>query len=327
MNYRHSFHAGNFADVMKHIALLLVIEHLKKKDKPFRVIDTHGGAGLYDLSGADAQRSGEWHDGIGKVLAALGGGKKMPEPVASVLSRYADLVCEGTTAPPAAQIKAYPGSPLIAARMLRPGDKLYAAELHPDAAASLRRALKPFPVAKVSEADGWTQIASLLPLPERRGVILIDPPFETAGEFDRLTTALKDGTRRFQTGIYLLWYPIKDRRLITKFHRAIAALGVGNVAAYELMVQSERVIDRLNGCGLIVANAPFGFDRTYGAVLKELAAILGRERGSCANVVPLTGKPANAAAAPPPRKPGAPANPAVRRSSRPLRPLRPKRQR
>ncbi|MEM7778140.1 MAG: 23S rRNA (adenine(2030)-N(6))-methyltransferase RlmJ [Pseudomonadota bacterium] len=271
MNYQHAFHAGNFADVMKHTALALVISRLRLKEKPFRVVDTHAGAGLYDLRSDEAQRGAEWQRGIARLIGAVEGGT-LPKGILESLAPYLDAV--RAVQPDGERCAIYPGSASIAASLLRPQDRLHANERQAAIAEKLRAALRHAKGARVTQGDGWALPASVLPPPERRAVVLIDPPFEDAGELERLSNALKDGHRRFQSGIFLLWYPIKDRRAIVRFHRAVANSGAQEVLACEILIQSDRHASRLNGCGLIVANPPYGFAQTYAAILAECTKLL-----------------------------------------------------
>ncbi len=291
MNYRHAFHAGNFADVMKHIAIATVIEHLKRKDKPFCVIDTHAGAGLYDLCAEEAVRGAEWADGIGRLSHASSAPNGFSPAVREAMAPYLSAVsaCDALAGEPetTASPKCYPGSPWLAAHLLRPQDRLVANEPEVGAHTALRTALKPFSNAKATKGDGWQLLSSVLPPPERRGLILVDPPFEQTGELERLVTSLATVTTRFETGIALLWYPIKDRRAINRFHKDIAKAARRETLACELLIQSERVINRLNGCGLIVMNPPFGFAESIADVLNSLARVLGRDTHANGRVIVL----------------------------------------
>lgn len=200
MNYQHAFHAGNFADVHKHVILTLILEHLRTKPAAFRVIDSHAGAGRYDLRGAEAARSGEWKDGIARVAGSAAARSE------GLLKIYLDVV--GALNTPGV-LRFYPGSPLVAQARLRPQDRLIACEPEPRAAASLKTVLRGDPRVKVLSLDGWTAIKANVPPKERRGLVLIDPPFEDAEDFNKLVGALAEAYRKWPTGIYMLWYPIK----------------------------------------------------------------------------------------------------------------------
>jgi 23S rRNA (adenine2030-N6)-methyltransferase len=197
MNYRHSYHAGNFADVLKHAILARVLTYMKLKPQPFRVIDTHAGAGRYDLSSIEASKTGEWQDGIVRLLDA-----ELPAGVADLLAPYLDAVAALNPSRDAqSALTFYPGSPLIARQLMRDGDTLVANELHPEDAALLKAEFSRVPDTKVMTLDAWLAIKSLLPPPERRGVILIDPPFEQPDEFAKLTEAVASGLQRFANGV------------------------------------------------------------------------------------------------------------------------------
>lgn len=271
MNYRHVYHAGNFADVVKHAVLALVIEHLKLKPAPFRIIDTHAGIGLYDLNSEEAQKTGEWREGIGRVIEA-----RLSEKARSALAPYLDVVRRLNSG---GGLVRYPGSPLIARELMRSNDRLVVNELHPEDQQALKRLFAYDPQVKVMALDAWTAVKSLLPPPERRGVVLIDPAFEQTGELDRLVEALKEGIHRFAGGTYILWYPIKELRPVAAFRRKIAALGLPKAAAYEIMIRSPEDEQRLNGAELIVANAPFTLAENLKVLLPELASILDQEKG------------------------------------------------
>ncbi len=254
MNYRHAFHAGNFADVAKHLALVSILLHLRRKNAAFAVIDTHAGRGLYDLRSEAAQRTGEAAKGIGRVLALLDGGVALP----AALQRYLEIV-------KATGNGLYPGSPLIAAPLLRSQDRLVAIERHEEEAAALKAALAPLrnKSLRCECADGYARLNALLPPPERRGVVLIDPPFEAADEFQREARALGDGLKRFANGIYLLWFPVKSAGEAHAFSGEVLAAGVKKALRIDIDVgASEDPIgtkDRLTSAGLIVVNPPFGF--------------------------------------------------------------------
>ncbi|HEX4158262.1 MAG TPA: 23S rRNA (adenine(2030)-N(6))-methyltransferase RlmJ [Rhizomicrobium sp.] len=266
MNYRHAFHAGNFADVIKHIALVAILLHLRRKVKPFCVIDTHAGGGVYDLGSSEAARTGEAAEGISRI-AAIGDDPQLPES----LKTYLDGVRrEGEGR--------YPGSARIAACLLRPQDRLVAIEKHPEAARTLRRSLAAFPNVRTVAADGYARLAALLPPRERRGVILIDPPYEADDEFARVGDLLALAHSRFATGIYVAWYPIKSPAAIDALYGELGANGVAPVLRLE--IETGRAPDadkeRLSAAGLLVINPPFGFDEEMRSVAAVLAPLLGR---------------------------------------------------
>lgn len=267
MNYRHAFHAGNFADVFKHAALALMLARLGCKETPFFVLDTHAGAGRYDLAAAEAVRTGEAAAGIGRVLDG--------RPCPGALAPYLDAVRAANGR--RRGLRWYPGSPAIVRRMLRPGDILVACELHPEDAERLAREFQGDARVRVRREDGYGAVKALLPPKERRGLVLIDPPFEEAGEFERMAEALRQGVRRWAGGVYALWYPVKARAPIAAFHAAIAAAGIPDVFAAELLLHRDERADRLNGCGLVVVNPPWTLEESLRDVLPFLAEALAQD--------------------------------------------------
>jgi 23S rRNA (adenine2030-N6)-methyltransferase len=244
MNYRHAYHAGNFADAMKHAVLALVVEHLKKKEKPFFLLDTHAGTGMTALSGEEAQKTGEYAQGIARLLAAAD-----PHPALGV---YLDAVRALGGSP----LALYPGSPALMAHLARANDRLAFCELHPEDAAALRANFRRDARVKCREMDGYTALKAMLPPKERRGAVLVDPPFEDRGEFDALARALIEATRRFATGTFLLWYPVKDPSVSGAFLERLAAEGPPKTLALELHVRAADPA-RMTGSGMIVVNPPF----------------------------------------------------------------------
>ena len=276
MNYRHAYHAGNFADVLKHAVLALVIEYLKLKPQPFRVIDLHAGIGLYDLSGEEAGKTGEWRDGIGRLVAA-----DPPGDVAAVLAPYLDVVRSiNPDSSPGGDIRFYPGSPLLARTLMRPGDQLVANELHPEDVETLRRSLRRAPATKVMNLDAWQAVKSLLPPKERRGAVLIDPPFELANEFEAIEEGLREGLKRFANGISIVWYPIKDPARATRFLRQIKGLGTGKILSASLSVAARETLPGLTETGLLVVNPPFPLKSQLEQILPYLSSLLARGRGA-----------------------------------------------
>lgn len=275
MNYRHAYHAGNFADVLKHLVLALVIDYMKRKEAPFRVIDTHAGCGRYALGSIQAAKTGEWRGGIGRLLGP--DARPLPSDVARVMEPYLDAVRSEN---PTLQLEVYPGSPLIARRLMRPQDVLVANELHPEDGTELKSALGRDQRVKLLAIDGWFALKSLLPPKERRGVVLIDPPFEEEGELTRLAEGLAEALRRFESGVYLAWYPIKDLKPVAAFHGALSAIAGPELMRVELMIRGGNSADRLNGCGLIVANPPYTLRNDLAAALPELAHRLAEGSGA-----------------------------------------------
>jgi len=286
MNYRHAFHAGNFADVLKHATLALVLAHLARKETPFRVIDTHAGVGLYDLAADPALRTEEWRSGIGRLLGP--DADPLPPAMAILLQPYLDAVRAEN---PLGTLRAYPGSPLLARHFLRPQDRLILNELHPEDATDLTALFARDKQTKVLQLDGWVALKALLPPRERRGAILIDPPFEQPGELVRLTAGLVEAVRRFATGIYLVWYPVKDTKPIQRFHRALATSGLAKLLCVELMIRAPTDPARLNGCGLVIVNPPHTLAETLGPLSAFLADRLAVGAGAAGSVVWITPDP------------------------------------
>lgn len=253
MNYRHHYHAGNHADVLKHVALLELLRLLTAKDKPLAYLESHAGAGGYILD-EEADKTGEWRDGIGKLIDASG--------APPAIARYLDAVRAWNAGE--AGLRRYPGSPGLAADALRGQDRLRLCESQPAVAAELKRRLADHdPRVQVFVADGYHQaLSALLPPPERRGLVLIDPPYEAQlAEFDLVIAALREGLHRFATGTYAIWYPIKLASSLGSFMRRLAALPVKSALTVELWVRATDSPLRLNGSGLAVLNPPWRFDQ------------------------------------------------------------------
>src|SRR5262249_35894827 len=266
MNYRHAFHAGNFADVVKHAVLVRILVHLREKPAPFRVIDTHAGAGCYDLTGEEARRSGEWREGIDRLV---------PAPLAArapaLLPPYLDAAatCNGARRQPAD-----PGSPARARAFLRAQEGRTACELEPNAAAALARNLAGDRRSKAVAIDGWTALNAYVPPKERRGLVLVDPAFEDASDFARLAQALAAAHRKWTSGTYLAWYPIHERAALAALARRLRRSGVPKILRAELRVAAPRAGTGLGACGLIVINPPWTLAGELAILLPELAVAL-----------------------------------------------------
>lgn len=270
MNYRHAYHAGNFADVMKHATLARVVAHLKEKPAAFRVIDTHAGAGLYDLAGPEAGRTGEWREGIGKLADA-----PLAPALRDLLAPYLDAVASFNPA----GLRVYPGSPALVRAWLRAQDRLVACEYEPSAAHALAASLRGDARSKAVAIDGYTALNAYVPPNERRGLVLIDPPFEQEDELDRLAQGLAGAHRKWPTGSYMLWYPIKDARATAAFFRRLARLGIARVLRAELELAATREPRRLAGSGLILVNPPWRLEQELARLLPALAQLLGGSHG------------------------------------------------
>lgn len=269
MNYRHAYHAGNFADVIKHIVLSRVIAYMKQKSAPFRVIDTHAGCGRYDLQSEASGKTREWEAGIGRLAGPAPA--KLTPATAALLEPYLSAVKDENGG---GVLRRYPGSPRLALRLIRPDDRLVANELHPEDAAALKAAISRDARARILTLDAWTALRAQLPPPERRGVILIDPPFEEPGEFERISEGLAEGLQRFASGVFLAWYPIKDLRAVETWQRSLATLGTDKVLVVDFLLRKSTDADVLNGCGLIMVNPPFTLRQELETVLPEMVACL-----------------------------------------------------
>jgi 23S rRNA (adenine2030-N6)-methyltransferase len=309
MNYRHAFHAGNFADVVKHVVLARILVHLRSKPAAFRVIDTHAGAGLYDLAGEEASRSGEWRAGIGRLLTA-----PIAPAVQALLKPYLDVIASLNSASVAPLVPAqagtrsdesgqsqraldhgvrgneqvadaspgmestlttYPGSPALARAFLRPQDRLVACELEPKAYALLAHHLARDRRIKTVAIDGWMALNAYVPPSERRGIVVVDPPFEEAQDFTRLAHGLEAAHRKWASGIYVLWYPIKGRQEPDALARRLKRSSIARILRAELAVGATPVQGPLGGCGLIIINPPWTLENELAAMLPELVNALG----------------------------------------------------
>ena len=276
MNYRHAYHAGNFADVVKHAVLALLVERLKTKDSAFCVLDTHAGIGRYDLRSGPAQKTGEFRSGILRLLER--DSRSLPAELKPYLGAVRAL--NGGAQFSAGALRWYPGSPRLVRSLMRRQDKLTLLELHPEDAASLTELFARDRQVTVRQADGYIGLKALLPPPERRGLVLIDPPFEKRDEFERLAKGLRQAYRRWATGQYLLWYPIKDRPPVEAFHAALKAASIPRILVIEFLLRPADDAERLNGCGLLLVTPPWKADEVLSALLPALAGILTDGEGS-----------------------------------------------
>jgi 23S rRNA (adenine2030-N6)-methyltransferase len=266
MNYRHAFHAGNHGDVLKHVVLTRLLEHLNRKNKPYRVVDAYAGAGIYALDGVEAGKTGEWRGGIGKLAEPFA-----PE-IEALLAPYRAIVAALN---PGGAMRLYPGSPEIAARMMRAGDRLIANELHSVDAELLEAQLRCDKRAKVTRLDAETCVKANLPPPERRGLVLIDPPYEQKDEAAKAARILAEGLKRFATGVFVLWYPVKAKGDEATCLEAAQAPAVPGTLMAELRIKEAFREGGLAGSGVIVVNAPWRFDEDLAALLPALAKRLG----------------------------------------------------
>ncbi|MEE8272261.1 MAG: 23S rRNA (adenine(2030)-N(6))-methyltransferase RlmJ [Alphaproteobacteria bacterium] len=269
MNYRHAFHAGSAADVFKHAVLTLLLLALRAKDRPFAVLDTHAGLGRYDLTAAEARKTGEFRRGIARLLAA-------PAPPAPV-EPYLDIVRAANDGGP--DLAVYPGSPAITQALLRPDDRLMLVDLHPAAVAALRAAFRGDRRVSIHRRAGYEALAALLPPVPRRGLVVVDPPFEVADEFARMVAGVVAAARRWPTGLYALWYPIKLRGAIDGFHGELAMTGLRRQLVVELTARGGP--PGLIGSGMVLVNPPWRLADRLAELLPALGAILYGEGAAC----------------------------------------------
>lgn len=265
MNYRHVFHAGNHADVFKHAALTLILEHLRAKPTPFAILDTHAGVGAYDLRSEGAQRTREFEAGAGLVFG---------RPLAAAPA-YAELLAAMNPG----GLAVYPGSPEIARRMLRENDRLVLCELHPDDAAALKARYRGDARVQVHRRDGYEAVVALVPPPERRGLVLIDPPYEAADEAARLAKALTAAVAKWPTGIFCAWYPVKDHAIGDALVKAARNAGLPKALRAEFLAYPLDG-EAMAGGGLLIVNAPWKLDDKLEALCRELHPLLGEGHGS-----------------------------------------------
>lgn len=266
VNYRHAYHAGNHGDVLKHAVLHFILARLCEKPTPFFVLDTHAGIGAYDLGSVEAEKTGEWLDGIGRLVAV--------QPPA--LSEYLSLIA-GMNAPGA--LRTYPGSPAIASAMMRPGDRLVLVERHPEDVDTLRGWAAGQEGVAVHERDGYEAIGAFLPPKEARGLVVVDPPYEATDEFDRMAGSIVAGCRRWRGGRWLIWYPVKDRAPVWRLQDALLAADLPEMLVAELLVAPADGM-RLAGSGVILINPPFGIEDWLGAALPQIQTALAPQHGS-----------------------------------------------
>src|SRR4051794_27415716 len=273
MNYRHAFHARGFSDFVKHIVLVRILTQLQDKPAAFLVIESHAGAGRYDLAGDEARRGGEWRTGIARIMQA-----RFSETVLPLVKPYLDIVRAFN---PPRELNVYPGSPLIARALMRPQDRMVACEVEPKARKLLVDALRRVTQARVVDLDGWLALSAFVPPKERRGLVLIDPAFEQKDEFERLADGFAKTFAKWPTGSYLLWYPVKSRRatdaLAGHVANAVANASVpGKCLRLEFSVAPQAARGPLTSSGLLIVNAPWKLADELKAILPELEKPLGQ---------------------------------------------------
>lgn len=281
MNYRHGFHAGNAADVLKHAVLARSIGYLTAKPAPFRYIDTHAGAGFYDLAGGQAARTGEWRGGVGRLVEGRldAAGERFLAPYRAAVERLN----------PAGMLRFYPGSPELVRGIARAGDRLTLVEKHPEEAALLKAEYRRDRRIGVVALDGWTALNAYVPPRERRGLVLIDPPFEEGGELRRLREGVVNAHGKWPGGTYLAWYPVKDGGEADAFAGDIARSGIRDVLRAELLLRRPQDPTRLNGSGLILVNPAWTLRAELEAALPQLADLLADGAGAGARIQVLAG--------------------------------------
>jgi len=263
--YRHSFHAGNFADVLKHIVLVEILQYLKRKDAAFDYIDTHAGAGLYDLRSAHAEKLGEYRQGIGRLVSSA----------SRHFRSYLDVVAAFN---PGEELAFYPGSPAIALHLMRPQDRASLFELHPSDHALLQEQVKRDRRVLVFKQDGFAGLAGLLPPRSRRGLVLVDPSYEIKTDYARVVSSLQKAHKRFATGCYAIWYPVIDRGHCEDFVGQIRDSGIRDVQRFELAVRQDSPWSGMTAAGMIVVNPPFTLMQTMSELLPELSELLAQDQ-------------------------------------------------
>lgn len=315
MQYRHIYHAGNFADVFKHCILVMLIQYLRKKDKPIFYLDTHAGVGIYDLTSEESQKSREYERGIARLMrenivssdiasVALGGDvflagtasdnassakhdvpKQFHGKLSEVITEYLNIICaHNPKAPSINFLKFYKGSPCIIQAALRAQDHAALVELHPDAMKMLKHEFGGDQRIAIHHMDGYQSIKALLTPKQGRGLVLIDPPFEQENEFAQIIAALKIAQQRFPTGTYAVWYPIKEPAAVKKFYRELKAIAFKNILAAEFAVDKVMPDFPLASNGMIIINAPWQFDEQLKPLLKSLNKILAKSESAYSNV-------------------------------------------
>jgi 23S rRNA (adenine2030-N6)-methyltransferase len=288
MNYRHAFHAGGHADVLKHVVLAAMIERLKAKATPFRVLDTHAGIGVYDLASDAAGRTGEWRDGVGRLYDGNGAASLLSPSAEALLLPWRTAIAAvndgGTT------LRRYPGSPEIARLGLRPQDRLALNELHPEDHARLVAEYRRDARVRITSLDATLVAKAQLPPPERRGIVLIDPAYEAADELDRVLAMLAEGHRRFSTGVFALWYPLTGDELSIRLRRKAHALALPKLLDVTLAVRRPVAGRGLAGSGLMIVNPPWRLAESLRDLLPELAEKLRQGNGATAAVTVRAGE-------------------------------------
>lgn len=264
LSYRHSFHAGNHADVLKHIVLMLIIESLQQKEKGFYYLDTHAGAGLYRLFSQEAEKTAEYAEGIGRLW--------QHDDLPTEVDRYVKLIRKLNYG--GKELRYYAGSPLLAANLLRPQDRALMMELHPSDFPLLRNNFKAFENVTVKIGDGFQQVKATLPPKERRGLVLIDPPYELKEDYDLVVKAIEEGYKRFATGVYVIWYPVVLRQQTKRMIKGLEATGIRKILQIELAVRPDSDQRGMTASGMIVINPPWTLEKQMKSILPYLSTAL-----------------------------------------------------
>lgn len=273
MNYRHIYHAGNFADVFKHIILTRILIYMQRKEQAFRVIDTHAGLGIYDLSSEQAQKTGEWRNGIGRILAHTPN-----EEQRALIAPWLEVIKAVNDGKE--ELKRYPGSPFLARQLLRKQDRLTAIELHDHDYKILAARFKGDYQARILHLNGWLALGAHVPPKEKRGLVLVDPPFEKPNEFEHLVDGVKKAYRRFSGGTYALWYPVKDYKAVDNFIAALYQSGIKKILRLELRIRKKSLEPRLDGNGMIIINPPFILQQEVEKLSPFLLQTLAEDEGA-----------------------------------------------
>jgi len=272
MNYRHIYHAGNFADVFKHIIVTRIVDYLKRKPQAFRVIDTHAGIGLYNLTRDEAQKTGEWQYGAAQFFD-----QPFDDKIRDLLAPWLATLQHFN---PDGALYTYPGSPMLVRHLLRKQDRLTAIELHETDYKILSRLFTGDYQTRVLHLNGWLALGAHVPPKEKRGLVLVDPPFEESGEFERLVSGLEKAVRRFAGGVYALWYPVKDYKAVERFARQLKASGIPRILRLELRIRAPSPSPRLDGSGMIIINPPYTLAQEMTALAPMLVKRLGKDKSA-----------------------------------------------
>ena len=272
LSYRHAFHAGNFADVLKHSVLSLILDYMTRKEKGFCYIDSHSGAGMYQLADEYAQKTGEYKDGIAKIMN--------DEDAPESLEPYLSLINSLNLNPSDEELEVYPGSPGIAKAFVRRQDSSHLFELHPTDIQHLEDFCQRWRKVFVKQSDGYKGVLGLLPPPSRRGVVLIDPPYELKEDYQKAVKTIIKAYSKFSTGTYILWYPVVKRELVEEMQQAFKASAIKNVLQVEFCMAADTDEYGMTGTGLFIVNPPWQLTAQLEEILPYMKAKLGTDATS-----------------------------------------------